>query len=90
MTATDPAARPSAEEALKRFRSIVSSQSYFTLRHQLVKKDETKDLKSAFYENVGIMVNAALLPVRFVIGIPSQTISAVRRFVGSRSSKKTT
>jgi len=90
MTATDPAARPSAEEALKRFRSIISSQRYFTLRHRLVKKDETKDLRSAVYENVGILVNAALLSVIFAIGIPSQTISTARRLVGSRSSKKTT
>ncbi len=88
MTATDPADRPSAEEALKRLQSIVSSQSYLTLRHRLVGKDKTIGFKFVLYENVGILVKAALYPVKFAIGLPSQTISAVRKLVVSRNSKK--
>lgn len=88
MTAKDPAERPTAEGALKRLKSVVSSQSYFTLRHRLIGKDEMKGFRSAVYENVGILMSAALLPVKFAIGIPSQTFNAVRGFIGSKSSKK--
>lgn len=88
MRAKDPAERPTAEDALKRLKSVVSSQSYFTLRHRLVGKDYVKSSKSIVYENVGILVSAALLPVKFAISIPSQTISAVRRFIGSKIAKK--
>lgn len=90
MTAKDPAERPTAEDALKRLKSVVSSQSYFTLRHRLVGKDDVKSFKSAVYENVGILMSTALLPVKFAIGIPSQTFSAVRGFIGSKGSKKKT
>ena len=56
----------------------------------MVKKDEVKGFKSVVFENVGIFVNAALRPVKFVIGVPSQTFSAVRGFVGSKPLKKKT
>lgn len=88
MTATDPSERPTAAEALKRFKTIVSSQSYFTLRHRLVGAKDTKDSKSVMFQNVGILMNAALYPVKVVLGIPSQTIGAVRGLISSKSPKK--
>jgi len=90
MTATEPAQRPSAADAQKRLKSIISSQSFFSLRHRLVAKEQTKDFKSIMLENVGILVNAALYPVKVAIGIPSQTINAVRGLMVSKKSKKKT
>ncbi len=90
MTATEPSQRPSAADAQKRLRSIISSQSYFSLRHRFVAKERTRDFNSVMLENVGILVDAALCPVKVAIGIPSQTISAVRGLMVSKFSKKTT
>ncbi len=91
MTVTRPADRPTAAVALKQFKSIISSQSFFTLRHRLVKQKETKSFKATMYENVGILVTVALYPVKVAIGIPSQTVTAVRGgLVGSGGSKKKT
>jgi len=90
MPATDPANRPSAEEALKRLQLIVSSQSYLTLHRRLVGRGERINFQSTFYENAALLMNAALRPVKFAIGIPSRTVSAVRAFIGSGISKKTT
>ncbi len=89
MTATDPTERPTAADALKRFKSIISSPSFFTLRHRLVGQ-ETKSFNATKCENVGILVTAALYPVKVAIGILSQTVSAVRGLVGSGGSKKKT
>lgn len=88
MTATDPSERPAAADALKRFKSIVSSQSYFTLRHRLVeRKDTPGGHESDTFENIGILMNAALHPVKLVFRIPSQTVSVVRKLMSLRFSK---
>lgn len=85
MTAKEPAQRPTAEDALKQFYSIVSKKSYFTLRRRLVGKDEVKDFKSVAFENVCIFMDAALTPVRFALSIPSKT---VRTMSGHNKSKE--
>lgn len=88
MTAKDPAQRPTADEALNRFQSIVKAQSYFTLRRRLVGVNEAKGFKSVVFENVAIFMDAALIPVKFVFGVPSRTMGAVRGLITSKTSKK--
>ena len=88
MTTQDPTKRPTADEALKRLKSIASSQSYFTLRHRLVASDASRNYGSAVFENLGILVHAALIPVKFVFGIPSQTVNAVRGVIRPKDKKK--
>lgn len=87
MTAKEPTERPTAKDALKRLKSIVSIESYFTLRRRLVGQDEVKSFNSIVYENVGILMNTALLPVKFSTGIPSQTLNAMRRLMDSKPFK---
>ncbi|KLO13853.1 hypothetical protein SCHPADRAFT_852018 [Schizopora paradoxa] len=87
MTAANPLDRPTAVEAQKQFNSIVRSQSFVSLRRRLVRKDEVKNRKSVIYEDVGILLDAALYPVRVVIGFPSQTIGALRGLIKPKSSK---
>lgn len=89
MTATKPEDRPTAGDALKRLKVIISSQGFFALRHRLIKVD-SKESGSTLFENVGIALNTVLYPVKVAFGIPSQTIGALRRFTASKTSKTKT
>lgn len=77
MTATNPAERPSAADALRQLKSTVSSQNFFTLRHGLVGQKDTKTRTDLIFENAAILVNAALFPVKVVLRIPPRMVRAL-------------
>ena len=85
MTSEKPEDRPTADDALKQLQTIISTLGFFALRHRLVKTKDEKSPKPVVLENVGILLNAALYPIRVAISIPSQTLRVVRGFIASRA-----
>ncbi|KLO13854.1 hypothetical protein SCHPADRAFT_915136 [Schizopora paradoxa] len=88
MTAKKPEARPTAADALKRLQTITSTQSFFTLRHQLVEKD-SKEPESLLSENINILLDVAFHGLKIALKMPSRTISLVRRMKRGSKEKET-
>ncbi len=90
MTTADPHARPSAEEALKQFTSVASaySQGYFALHRSLVRQGENKSAQARVFENLGILLDSALYPAKYVARLPNRAIASVRKAIASRRTNR--
>ncbi len=86
--AVDPHARPSAAEALKQFKSAAYSQGYFTLRQHLVQQGESKSALARVFENIGILLDSALYPAKYIARLPSSAFTSVRNVIASRRTNR--
>ncbi|KLO13856.1 hypothetical protein SCHPADRAFT_940066 [Schizopora paradoxa] len=88
MTAEKPEDRPTAADALKQLQTIITSQSYFSLRHRLVKRDSKSSwfvvLQNIVLQTIGILLEATFKPVKVAFRIASLTINAMRKLVDSK------
>jgi len=88
MTAKKASERPSAADALKQFLSLVNSQSYFELRQRLIQQGETRSPLARALENIGILIDAALYPVKYVARLPICAFTSVRKAINSRRTRR--